>query len=69
MKLLDYYARLATHDWWYLMSDDGRAYRAGHRDKEELRAIANESPEHEELFQEWNNHIFGDEPKPEIPPP
>ena len=35
----EYERRLKYHDWWHAMSDDGRVWRAGMANEEEIQRI------------------------------
>lgn len=40
MNLKEYKTRLDKHDWYYMMSDDRRAYEAGQAEENELRKLS-----------------------------
>lgn len=51
---------LARHDWTYMMSDDSRAYGAGHKSLIEIRAvIALVGEEGKELYHEAYIEAWG----------
>lgn len=50
--------RLEAHDWHYNMSDDGTVWRRGLKDDNEIRAIAQTSPELARMYDdEWFKHF------------
>lgn len=57
--LRDFYDRLEAHDWYYAMSDDHRWYERGLGEEHALRAIAAESPAHDELYEAFRKHYYG----------
>ena len=46
---------LKKHDWWYMMSDDSRAYKAGEESDKAIEAImkSDNSPENVELYNKY----------------
>lgn len=59
-NLRDYYKMLNIHDWYYLFSDDSVAYAKGATNLKKLKAIAEESKDHAELFKGfWDHHYTG----------
>jgi len=46
---------LKKHDWWYMMSDDNRAYKAGEESDKAIEAImkSDNSPENVELYNKY----------------
>lgn len=62
MTLQEYYDQLASHDWYYHFSDDGRVYNAGYQEQNALKEIAKKSPEFQALYDAWHNYMFTGEP-------
>jgi hypothetical protein len=63
--LATYYDALATHDWWYEMSDDNSKFVAGDREHKRLERISRESPDHKKLWHAmmiYRKHGEGDAP-------
>lgn len=70
-SLPDYYDMLARHDWYYEMSDDHRAWKAGSARASELRAVAKAGgEEYEKLLSAFGRYYttsYERGPKPEKP--
>lgn len=70
MNLLDdFESKLKSHDWYYMMSDDNRAYKKGSDEETDLKSIAAQlynggyGKEAEELYNTYNkfkNNTFED---------
>lgn len=74
-QLQELYDRLAKHDWYYTMSDDGRVFREGQAAESRLISFANSIKGGKEMFDAYKNYIYsgptwGKEPlpKPSRPP-
>ena len=66
MNLSDYYDMLEKHDWCYVMGS-GEVYSRGRKSQVAICRVAEESPEHRELFSAFSKHhaIRGERgPKP-----
>jgi len=53
ISLGQYYDLLEKHDWYYMMSDDSRAYRAGRASIHKIQSIAQENPDFMRLYNEY----------------
>ncbi len=53
--------RLARHDWYFAYADDGRVFRAGDREADELLRIAMQSADHAALHDAWRVFHFSGE--------
>lgn len=74
VSLPKYWEMLCQFDWFYDFSDDLNTWERGKRDHEKIEAIANQSPEHKKLFEDFKKHMssgpaYGTErlPRPERP--
>jgi len=56
MTLRELYRELERHDWFYMMSDDGRVYERGHETERELKAASARIPGGRELFDGFQAH-------------
>lgn len=66
--LFEFWNMLDKHDWTHAYSDDHRVYRAGSDMAAKLRRIAEESPKHKKLMEDFADHIWGEnKPKPRKP--
>jgi hypothetical protein len=52
---------LHNHDWFYMCADDGRAYRRGKANLNELNATAKSHPILQQIFDAWEQSMFSDE--------
>jgi hypothetical protein len=69
MRLDELYDALLGHDWYYQMSDDPRAYRAGIAAQRHLRGLAETlGPEGLALFRAFEAHYCRVEVPPALPP-
>lgn len=66
-SLLEFYKMLEMNDWYYEMSDSPRVYKTGVKQNSELKTIASQSKEHQELFDEYREYIWNGTHKPERP--
>jgi hypothetical protein len=70
-SLKELYELLKKHDWYYEYSDDFTVWRKGHRNKTLINTMCNKSKEHEKLYWDYRNYVFGQDkekyPKPECP--
>lgn len=64
MNLKEYYALLGGHDWTYSYSDDHRCWQAGEAARRELAIIAKQSPQHQHLFNAWEEYRLRGGPLP-----
>jgi len=62
VNLKNYYDRLQRHDWYHEFSDDHRYYSSGRKDRQELMAISEQSPEHKALYLAFYDHMFSGPP-------
>jgi hypothetical protein len=62
VSLKDFYEMLEKHDWYHLMSDDGRVDRMGAANYERIKIIATQSPEHQALFDQYEKHMWTGKP-------
>lgn len=62
MNIQKYYDALKNHDWHYAMSDDHRVFKAGEEARADLRKLAELSPEHKKLYDDWKAHVFSGRP-------
>ena len=71
VTLAQYYDMLEAHDWYFDWSDDGSVWRRGQANVDKLVAIAEQSPEYEQLFMAYREHMFTGEPwdSPRAPKP
>lgn len=53
ISLEDYEKLLKQHDWYYMMSDDSRAYRRGLESLADLKAHRHDSAAHNALFNSY----------------
>ena len=74
MTLLEFYKLLETTDWFYSFSDDHSYWQKGRAQHQRNIKIAETSPEHKKLYEDYSKHMFsGDpwktekQPKPERP--
>lgn len=58
MTTLEYYDRLKEHDWYYVFSDDRKAYEKGSAEERELIKTTAGSLEKLELFKRFKQHYF-----------
>jgi hypothetical protein len=71
MTLTEFYAELERHDWYYHFSDDHSVWCAGEAESAKMRSIAEQSPAHKELYDQFCAHRFSGESfgKPKAPAP
>lgn len=50
MTLNEYKQRLATHDWFYMYSDDARVYAKGRDNYEDIMRLSFTSDEHRQAY-------------------
>lgn len=67
MKITEYYDQLASHDWFYMYSDDSNVHRRGRDNVARLQAIAQENESLLNLYKLYNDYINGKSDKPERP--
>ena len=60
--LKEYWGMLASNDWYYMYSDDHALVRREAAKQKILKDIANESPEHFNLWNGWHLHMFTGKP-------
>ena len=58
MNPLEFHLRCAAHDWTHDNSDDHSRWNRGQRDRQELRAAAESSPELAAIWHAWNAHAY-----------
>lgn len=58
MSIQEYYDALEAHDWYYSFSDDMRKYKQGELARFSLETIAKQSPEHQKLYNAFEDHMF-----------
>lgn len=67
----DYWDQLNRHDWFYAMSDDHSAWKAGKADFERLQHLSYTSDDHRVLFLGFTKNvkarILGDDVVPALP--
>jgi hypothetical protein len=71
-ELHEFYQALATHDWYYAMSEDQRVWRAGDDNARRLTQWAAKPPARElktalyyaYTLHKFSGHAFGTEPQP-----
>lgn len=56
--LVEFYDRLAEHDWFYHMVDDHQTWMTGKANAAALHKIGEESPEHAALLAAWKAHVY-----------
>ena len=56
--MVEYYDLLEAHDWTYNFTDDHRVWKLGQATQNNIVRISNKSPEHEELYKAFSNHVF-----------
>lgn len=73
-SLQSYYDALEQFDWFYHFSDDHRVWKKGEAASKKIKYLANQSPEHADLYRRFHKHHFSGEPwgtekepKPERP--
>ena len=54
LTLEEYELALKNADWWYMMSDDHRAYTAGRYECKKLYKVSEQSEDHKKL---WFEHM------------
>ena len=69
----EFFNKCATFDWFYSFSDDGRVYRSGHQQEQQLVKEAKTDPIKLKIWNDWGKHMFGGEgwstpatPKPKL---
>lgn len=58
LTLAQYWDELNKHDWYYAFSDDGLVYSRGSANEGRLKALAKQSPAHQQLFNDFYDHHF-----------
>lgn len=66
-SLLEYYQMLREADWYYEYTDDHGRWKQGHEYYKKIVSIADESPDHRKLLDQWMDHIYSSGPVPPIP--
>ncbi len=56
--LQEYWDILNAFDWHYNMSDDHRVWTAGVKREAEVVDMAKQSPEHQNLFADFQDYIY-----------
>lgn len=56
MTLEEFEAKLKTHDWFYHLSDDMKAYDKGSKSEKELIKLANENGQ--EFIELYNKYLM-----------
>ncbi len=69
MNLQEFYKMLENHDWFHMMSDDGRVDRAGSAARARLNDLASGWPEAKALLNEYHNYVWSQVRGPELPKP
>lgn len=70
--LVDFYHRLARHDWLYSYSDDPGVYHRGRAEQSALEQQAKAAPEFQQLYQAYQAYIMDSShqlPQPPCPAP
>lgn len=58
IKKSDYARMLEEHDWYYMFSDDSRAYNAGYKNALYIRELADGNEEFARMYQEKYNKVY-----------
>lgn len=56
MPLTEFQDALYRHDWQFQYSDDHHVWERGHNRQRELERIAEQSLEHQALFDAWSDY-------------
>lgn len=62
VSLTEFYNMLEVFDWYWEMSDDGRTYSKGKKLQGDLLKIAEQSPKHQKLFEEFEQYYWSGTP-------
>lgn len=62
VTLAEYWDLLNKHDWYHMMSDDGRVDRAGSVNFSKLAKIAEQSDDHKALLAAFHQHYWTGKP-------
>jgi hypothetical protein len=58
VPLKDFHGMLSHHDWYHSYADDIKTRKAGEEKESHLKQIAEQSPEHKQLFENYHEHMF-----------
>jgi hypothetical protein len=74
VNLTDFYQMLEKHEWFHIIDEDEARYQAGAEFYENLRKLADQSPEHKDLFNKYERWVWSksnggltEVPKPPVP--
>jgi len=58
VPLKDFHNMLSQHDWYHSYDDNIKTRNAGEEKESHLKQIAEQSPEHKQLFENYHRHMF-----------
>ncbi len=64
MNNTEFFKKCENHDWYYRMSDDNRAYKAGEESSRKLEEESKQSTAYKKIYKSWLNYMFNNGPKP-----
>lgn len=58
MTRKEFFDAAQRFDWYYMMSDDHRTWKAGRYRRDELQAEARQDPVKQQILEAWDQHMY-----------
>ena len=62
----EFFKKLQSHDWTYMMSDDPRKYEIGKNQEKELQTLAKDNPTFEKMYKDYSSFVWKKTEKPKL---